>query len=180
MSKRRFRPTDAFVDESIRGQRYLMGCVMAQAVDLPILRPALEELTGSKSRRLHFNAELASRRAVLLDTFATLPIRAVVVVVQSQNGVSQFEARRRCLERLVAIAQENDLERFVVESRQDDRDDERTIRAARAREPHLVFEHRRAHAEPMLWLADGVTWACGAGAKWAKRLDSVLLGVEEA
>ena len=24
---RRFRPTDAYVDESIRGRRYVMGCV---------------------------------------------------------------------------------------------------------------------------------------------------------
>ena len=29
--RRRFLPTDAFVDESIRGRRYLMGCVLVEA-----------------------------------------------------------------------------------------------------------------------------------------------------
>ena len=30
---KRFRPTDAFVDESIRGQRYVMGCVLVTRVE---------------------------------------------------------------------------------------------------------------------------------------------------
>ena len=38
MSKRRFRPTDAFVDESIRGRRYLMGCVLFEARSLNDVR----------------------------------------------------------------------------------------------------------------------------------------------
>ena len=40
----RFRPTDAFVDESRRGRRYLMGWVLAQAKDLPSIRSAVELL----------------------------------------------------------------------------------------------------------------------------------------
>ena len=38
MSKRRFRPTDAFVDESIRGQRYWMSCVLIEVRNLAALR----------------------------------------------------------------------------------------------------------------------------------------------
>ena len=44
MSRRRFRPTDAFVDESIRGRRYLMGCVFIEARDLPTARRAVLDL----------------------------------------------------------------------------------------------------------------------------------------
>jgi hypothetical protein len=34
---RPFRPTDAFVDESIRGRRYIMGCVLVEARHLVVL-----------------------------------------------------------------------------------------------------------------------------------------------
>lgn len=67
---RRFRPTDAFVDESIRGRRYLMACVLVRAHDMAAMRSDMVALAGTKSTRVHFNAELDSRRQVLLETFA--------------------------------------------------------------------------------------------------------------
>lgn len=44
MSKRRFRPTDAFVDESIRRDRYIMSCVLAEARALRDVRFSIAEL----------------------------------------------------------------------------------------------------------------------------------------
>ena len=69
--------------------------------------------------------------------------------------------------------------RLVLESRQDDRDDERVIMRTREREPSLVFEHRIARPERMLWIADAVTWAVGSGAQWSDRLGDVLIDVIE-
>ncbi|MFN8020856.1 MAG: hypothetical protein U0Q03_04935 [Acidimicrobiales bacterium] len=172
--------TDAFVDESIRGQRYLMACVLVQAHELPTLRSELAELSGPKSSRVHFNAELDGRRAQLLQTFASWPIESFVVMCRRRHGVTEFEARARCLEHIVSALQERSVERLVIESRQDDVDDERTIRRHRQQEPRLVFEHRRGVDEPLLWIADGVAWAAGAGPRWREHLGDRLTGIVDA
>ena len=160
--------TDAFVDESIRGQRYLMACVLLQARDVPSVRAEVSELAGTKSSRVHFNAELESRRQTVLPTFAGLSMEAFVVSCRRNHGVTEFEARSRCLASIVASLQMRSVDRVVIESRQDDLDDERTIHRVRQRDPHLVFEHRRGKDEPLLWIADGVAWAVGAGPRWSE------------
>jgi hypothetical protein len=172
--------TDAFVDESIRGQRYLVACVLVQAHELPLMRSELAELSGPKSSRVHFNAELDGRRARLLQTFAAWPIESFVVMCRRGHGVSEFEARARCLEHIVRVLQQRSVERLVIESRQDDVDDERTIRRHRRPEPRLVFEHRRGVEEPLLWIADGVAWAAGAGSRWWEHLGGRFNGIVEA
>ncbi|MGB8862113.1 MAG: hypothetical protein WCC60_22850 [Ilumatobacteraceae bacterium] len=176
---RRFRPTDAFVDESIRGQRYLMACVLVQAQDMQATRADIGSLAGPKSSRVHFNAELDSRRQSLLMTFAAAPIESFVVVCRRSHGVSEFEARSRCLAFIVQALQQRSVDRLVIESRQDDVDDERTIRRHRQREPRLVFEHRQGIDEPLLWIADGVAWSVGAGPRWSYLLGSRLSRIAE-
>jgi hypothetical protein len=114
--------TDAFVDESIRGQRY------------------------------------------------ELPIESLVVICRRRQRVTEFEARSRCLACIVAALQLRSVDRLVIESRQDDVDDERTIHRERQRESRLVFEHRRGTDEPLLWIPDGVAWAVGAGPRWSEIL----------
>ncbi len=56
-----FRPTDAFVDESIRGQRYLLGCVLVEARSLASVRRALVGIKIA-NRRVHFTNESPKRR----------------------------------------------------------------------------------------------------------------------
>jgi hypothetical protein len=171
---RRFRPTDAFVDESIRGQRYLMACVLVEAHDMPTMRADVGALAGAKSSRVHFNAELDARRQALLQTFAELPVESFVVICRRRHGVSEFEARGRCLAYIVGALQVRSIDRLIIESRQDDIDDERTIHRHRQRKPSLVFEHRRGIDEPLLWIADGVAWAVGAGPRWSNILSTRL------
>jgi len=172
-------PVDAFVDESIRGSRYLMACVLVQARDIHALRTEMTELAGPKSRRVHFNAELRARRQSLLELFATLPIESFAVSCRRSHGVSEFEARSRCLATIVAALQARGVDRLVIESRQDDTDDERTVLRNRRPEPRLVFEHRRGVDEPLLWIADGVAWAAGAGPRWSSFLGVRLSNVIE-
>jgi len=176
---RRFRPTDAFVDESIRGQRYLMACVLVQAHDMPAMRSDMGTLAGTKSTRVHFNAELDARRQVLLETFATFAMESFVVVCRRGHGITEFEARTRCLAYIVGMLQLRSVDRLVIESRQDDVDDERTIHRHRQREPRLVFEHRRGVDEPLLWIADGVAWSVGAGPRWSDLLGTSLTQIIE-
>jgi hypothetical protein len=175
---RRFRPTDAFVDESIRGQRYLMGCVLIEARHLTQARRSTAALVG-EGKRLHFHQELDSMRRTALELFATMPVSATLVVCNRGHGVSEFHARDACLSELVRSLQERSVPRLTIESRQDDRDDQRTIAKSRLSEPSLVFDHRQGLREPLLWLADAVTWAYGAGGRWLTLVEPLLDDVTE-
>lgn len=170
---RRFRPTHAFVDESIRGQRYLLGCVLIEARVLPSTRAAVTALP-TRGRRLHFNNEDDPQRRILLGAIAELPVRVVVAICHRRHGVTEFVAREACLEAVVREVQSLGVVHLVLESRQDDRDDARIITRVRQPEPLLVFEHRTAQNEPMLGVADGITWAAGAGASWFSIIEPLI------
>jgi hypothetical protein len=173
---RRFRPTDAFVDESIRGQRYLMGCVLIEARHLASLRGDVEGLvlTGG---RVHFHNESPRRRRELLTRFAEYPMSVFVVVCHRNHGVTEFRAREVCLSAIVERLQNDAVPHLVIESRHDDREDHLSIPRARRAEPPLIWEHRLGAEEPLLWIADGITWAVGAGAAWRQLIYPILRDV---
>ena len=175
---RRFRPTDAFVDESIRGRRYLMGCVLIEAKHLASVRADVEGLvlTGG---RVHFHNESARRRRDILAQFTEYPISAFVVICHRNHGITEFRAREQCLSEIVLHLQRDAVPHLVMESRHDDREDHRTIPRARRVEPLLVWEHRLGAEESLLWIADGITWAVGAGAAWRQLIDPILRDVIE-
>jgi hypothetical protein len=175
---RRFRPTDAFVDESIRGRRYLMGCVLIEAKHLASLRVDVEGLvlTGG---RVHFHNESSRRRRHILARFAEYPISAFVVVCHRNHGITEFRAREFCLSEIVERLQRDVVPHLVLESRHDDSEDHLTIPRARRAEPPLVWEHRLGAEESLLWIADGITWAVGAGAAWRQLIDPILQDVIE-
>jgi hypothetical protein len=155
-----------------------MGCVLIEARDLPATRAAIGALP-TRGRRLHFNHEVDAQKRILLAAIAELPVRAFVVVCHRRHGVSEFLAREGCLAAIVSEVQSQRVDRLVIESRQDDREDSRIIASVRQPQPPLVFEHRVARREPMLGLADGITWAAGAGASWQALIDPLMQHVIE-
>jgi hypothetical protein len=178
MSGQRFRPTDAFVDESIRGQRYLMGCVLTDVRTMNDIRIELKQLV-TRHNWLHFHNESNGQRRRILSVFAELPILAFGVMAMKRPGVTEPMARHLCVARIVGELQQRKVPRLVIESRQDDRDDAHSISRARKSNPRLVFEHRMGADEPLLWLADGITWALGAGPQWAAAIEPILLSFDE-
>ncbi len=130
--------TDAFVDESVRGRRYLMACVMAEARHLPELR--LEMRALAVHERVHFNNESARRKRLVVSAIAEMPIGVFIAVAQRGHGVTEFAARNSCLTAVVERVQRHDVPRLVIESRDDDREDERHLVGVRPPEPWLVFE----------------------------------------
>ena len=170
--------SDAFVDESIRGQRYLMACVLVEARHLTRVRRATAAL-ADEGKRLHFHQELNSTRRSALEVFATMPVRVQVAVCHRRHGVTEFLARDACLAAIVQSLQEQTVPRLTIETRQDDRDDRRTIAKSRLPEPPLVFDHRRGSREPLLWIADAVAWAFGAGGRWLPLVEPLVDDVTE-
>ncbi len=175
MSKRRFRPTDAFVDESIRGDRYIMSCVLAEARSLRDVRLSMAEL--ALHGQVHFRKESARRRPMLIATISALPIEAFAVLVKRAPGISHEDARRDCLRAIVEVLQEREVPRLTLDRTTVAGDDARTIRRIRSRQTLLTFEHRASRDEPMLWIADGVAWAVGSRGPWPERLGAVLMKV---
>ena len=160
-----FRPTDAFVDESLRGQRYLMGCVLLEARSLASVRAEISSLRLGGGR-IHFNNESTRQRRRVLAAIAAMPISATVDVCNRGQGTTAFTARSLCLEQIVQHLQAHEVARLVLESRGYDGEDIRTLGRVRAPHPPLIFEHRIGATEPLLWIADGITWAVGAGGTW--------------
>ena len=169
--------TDAFVDESVPGRRYLMACVMAEARHLPELRPVMRALAIHDRGR--FNNESARRKRFVLSAIAEMPIGVFIAVGQRGHGVTELAVRNACLTAVVERVQWHGVPRLVIESRDDDREDERHLVCVREPEPWLVFEHRRATAEPMLWVADAIARAHGAGANWRLLIEPVVEDVIE-
>ena len=141
---RRFRPTDAFVGESLRGQRYLMVCVLVEARHLTQIRRATASLVG-EGKRLHFHQELDSMRRTALELIATMPVRVTVVVCGRRHGVSEFHARDACLAEIVRQLQDRSVPRLTVTS--DGKSDVVWIRLPRKR---VMSARRRCHASALL------------------------------
>jgi hypothetical protein len=150
-----------------------MSCVLVESQDLPVVRTAVGALVG-RGRRLHFHQETDSTREQVLELVGTLPVRAQVVTCIRSHGVTEFNARDACLGEIVSTLQASSVGRLTIESRQDDRDDHRTILRVRQKQPFLSFEHRQGLMEPMLWIADAVAWSFGAGAPWIQRVEPIL------
>ncbi len=155
-----------------------MGCVLIEARHLAEVRPAVAAL-GVDGARVHFNNESNRQKRRVLDAIVAMPVRATVYVCQRNHGVTQFQARAACIAAIVEDLQARQVGRLVIESRQDDREDERVLRRVRDPEPRLVFEHRVGRHEPMLWVADALTWAAGAGGRWRAAIEPVLEGFVE-
>jgi hypothetical protein len=156
-----------------------MGCVLVEARHLGPLRRSIEGLASGVAPRVHFNNDSDRQKRRVLDAIAEMPIEAFAVMCTKSHSTNEFQARAACVAEIVRQVQRREVANLVLESRQDDRDDERVISRTRTREPMLVFEHRTARHECMLWIADAVTWAVGAGSPWRDRLGDSLTDVIE-
>jgi hypothetical protein len=130
---RRFRPTDAYADESIRGRRYVMGCVLVEARHLGPLRRSIEGLASGVAPRVHFNNDSDRQKRRVLDAIAEMPIEAFAVMCTKSHSTNEFQARAACVAEIVRQVQRREVANLVLESRQDDRDDERVISRTRTR-----------------------------------------------
>ncbi len=164
-----------FVDESERGP-YVVGAVVIAPARLAELRAILRDLRKKGERRIHFHEESPSHRRFLLAAFAaTGAIRGWIYHSKNKNSVL---ARERCLRALVGDLTEVKCQRLVIESRESrDRHDRKTIydavRSEAALEP-ITYEHMKPYEEPLLWPADGIVWAYGAGGDWARRVKPLI------
>ena len=155
--------TSAFIDESIRRDRYLVCASVIDARDLIAARQALRSLLSSGQQRIHFNSESDGRRRRILNEIAALEVASLIC---SARGRDQVGARAAALHEVVVHLRRCGVDRLVLETRQgQDHRDQAVIRRVAAPDPAITFSytHETPRSEPLLWVPDAVAWAWAAG-----------------
>jgi hypothetical protein len=168
----------AFVDESARGERYLLTAVLVPTRDLASAARQVRAVFPRGNRRTHLSAENAGRRQAILKGYASLDITAHVVIAR-HLGRDDQPTRDACLDELVKRAVEWQVGVLVLDSRGSDRDhrDRRCIARLLRRweDPYdLHYTHRGSRDEPLLCLPDAIGWAVGADGLWKQLVDPVV------
>ena len=164
----------AFVDESQRA-RYTICAAVISPDDLRAARRGLRGLLLPRQGRLHFVNESPQRRRVLLDAMRELPVRTRLYISTEKEPIARQQAMEALLVDLLALGGQ----RLVIECREASQDErERRLMATAvqsgAAPADLSYSHLRARDEPLLWVADAVAWAYGAGPQWRPRADSLI------
>lgn len=166
----------AFVDESTRRGRYLLGLTTCADADLATARRALRALRLPGQRRLHFAAEGDNQRRCILSGISGMGMCSTVYVADHDN---QQDARAAILERAAHDLAGASVSRLTIESRAgQDHHDRAVLYRAFGPMPPLSYGHLTGPEEPLLWVPDAVAWAYGRGSTWKAQLDR--LGLIEA
>ena len=104
----------AFVDESTRRGRYLLGLTTCADADLATARRALRALRLPGQRRLHFAAEGDNQRRRILSGISGMGMCSTVYVADHDN---QQDARAAILERAAHDLAGASVSRLTIESR---------------------------------------------------------------
>jgi len=169
------QPTRAYIDESARAS-YLI-CAVVVVGDASAIRSAVRQLPQPGSHRVHMAKESKRRRRELLTAIAPMDLQAFVATSPLAGRDSQRSARDLCLRQLVEWLVAAEVDELVIESCDQDRDDDRAVLAALYgldATGALTYCHRRPHDEPLLWLPDMIAWAHGAGGEWAPRVAQLI------
>lgn len=174
----------AFVDESERGDRYLLTAAIVDPGDLGRLRQLLRGLLMRGQVELHFYKEKEARRRQIADAIVRAGARVWIYSAPIPRGRGGAErARQACLARLIKDLRKVSAHRLVLDSRQDiDINDQQTIRHAIGPWPKgvaLTYEHTNSRSEALLWLADAIGWCYGAGNPWRARVSAAVAEVIE-
>lgn len=160
----------AFIDESGRGQRYLICAATISTGDLDATRRAMRALCARGQRRLHFATESDQRRRTILTEISKLDVTSVVYIAKNRD---QVRARSAIIRSAAVDLHAGVVTRLVLESREgQDHRDRSDIYAALGPHPNpaLEYTHHSAANEPLLWVPDAVAWACGRGNTWHRRV----------
>lgn len=167
------RPFWVLVDESeVRG--YSVTAVLVRPEDMAALRRRLRRHLHRGQRALHFTKERPEVRKAVFADIASMPLSVVVYRSPEPPKV----ARARCLRRLAMDIVSTRCQKLVLD--RDDttvRADRRVLQSVLAGSYEGMYAHQRDHEEPLLWLADAISWAWNRGGEWRVRAEELDLAV---
>jgi hypothetical protein len=166
-----------FVDES-KSKGYFVAAAAVSPLEVTQVDRELRKLTRRGQSRIHFSSESDPSRKALLDQMKNLRVAVQLYVVR---GHSDKDARRLCLEALVADVSESRAARLTLE--RDDSlvsADRRIIRAALVKHDYvndLVYQHVAPSEHSVLWVSDAIAWCQQAGGHWIARARPLVQGI---
>ena len=170
----------AFSDESERSGTMLLSVVLIRPADISAARVRLSGLLLPGQRSLHTSNESARRRRLILDAVgSTAGLSAAVLRYRRPPRVDRPAGRHLLLQVVTAFVVGSGVKSWVLdnqEPRQVARDRACIAHVLRGFDPqlHPTYDHGPRHSEPLLWAADAVCWAAGAGSEWQQRLVDIL------
>jgi hypothetical protein len=171
----------AFIDESHRGNLYLLAAALLRPGELASTRSLMRSLRVAGERKVHFTHE---RDSIKKDVIAALVSARVPTRVYVGHGHAEA-VRERGLRAAVEDLAASGLQRLVLDARwhagnQVDRAIiHATLLRAHARPEAVTYEHLSSHEEPALWIADAVAWCYGAGGEWRRRVKPIVETVRD-
>jgi hypothetical protein len=161
----------------------LVAVVFVHPDDIDNARASLRDLLLRGQRRVHTAKESPRRRRVILDAIArTESLTATVLRYRRPAGVNHVIGRQQLIEASAGLVVRKAVTTWILDDMPPSQRarDRNTIGHALARSAahHVTFDHRRSSAEPLLWAADAVCWAVGAGGDWRRRVDAILTVID--
>lgn len=157
----------AFTDESWRKSTYLLATVVIETGAMNAARSEVTAFLRGSQRRIHMTKESDGRRRQFLDLIESLELDAVAVV-GTTAGTSMPDARRPLIAETAGELADRGVANWLIESVNQVQDGlDRELIANRfsrlSPRPRTQYDHRPAHTEPLLWVADGLAWAVARG-----------------
>lgn len=166
-----------FVDE-VRRADYVLCAAIVPADDLVRARRTMRELKPRNRRRLHMHDEgAASRRQILAEFRRREPVVAAHLWIARIGGQPERAVRDECFRDLVPGVLDLGATRIVVESCAQDAQDRAVIGDALANRGALDtvrYDVVPAATDELLWAADVVAWAYGAGGTYRRAIADLL------
>ena len=165
----------AFIDESIRDDRYLLCGAIVESDRLNASRRNLRALLAPSQQRIHFVSESTGRRRQLLRAIAELTPRAIIHQARSR---SQVVARTATLKSLLSDLRKRGVDRLVIDPRREQDDRDRVVIATHLNNSlasPMSYNHVQSSQEPLLWIPDAIAWAWGRGGQWRRLAEELGL-----
>ena len=176
---------ELFVGESCRTD-YLLVAAVVPVADIASARKMMRDLKPNNRNRLHMKAETRNRQQIITQFVQEPPIAQAHVFVGGLRGTkpkrTQREVRSECLQALgLYAADRGGVTRILVESCSQDKQDHAAVVGALAakgvsEQVRVIIDQPTAHE--LLWAADLVAWAYGAGG-WSRSAISHLVTVHD-
>lgn len=172
------KTVEIFVDES-RRRDYLLCAAVVATGDIAAARKIMRDLKPNNRDRLHMKDESRNRDRLIREFVRRRPIAEAHLFIGELSGTRLTErtVRTRCLQDLARHAAQTGATRILVESCSQDAQDHAALTGALA-EMGALGQVRadidRPTAHELLWAADLVAWAYGAGGRFRSLVDPLI------
>jgi hypothetical protein len=169
-------PSNSFVDESIRGSKYLLAAVIVEHARHQDLRRELKSLRQFGRSSLHMHKEVVGRKRLIAISVAQMEI-SCVLAVQELSGQSLISARIKCLNELSGHELVRATNQLTLESSNSIELDKRILSniAYEYSGKFPQYRHLPSAQEPLLWLPDIIAWCVGKGGEFEIQVKPLLV-----